>query len=71
MLATTGVLLVGLAVICVSLEAIGSAALIGAVGMWMISRAAQWRGDLKANGSHTRPWDPFSSALADRFQNRS
>ena len=40
MLATTGVLLVFLAVICVSLEAIGSAALFGAVGVWMISHAA-------------------------------
>jgi hypothetical protein len=40
MLATTGVLLVGLAVICVSLEAIGTAALFGGLGMWMISHAA-------------------------------
>jgi hypothetical protein len=40
MLATTGVLLCGLAVICVAFEATGSAALFGAVGMWMISHAA-------------------------------
>jgi hypothetical protein len=39
MLATTGVLLVGLAVICMAFEAIGSAALIGALGIWMISHA--------------------------------
>jgi hypothetical protein len=39
MLSTTGALLVGLAVICVAFEAIGSAALIGAVGLWMISHA--------------------------------
>jgi hypothetical protein len=40
MLATTGVLLVFVAVICVSLEAIGTAALFGAVGTWMISHAS-------------------------------
>ena len=40
MLVTTGTLLVFLAVICVAFEAIGSAALFGAVGMWMISHAA-------------------------------
>jgi hypothetical protein len=39
-LATTGVLLVFLAVICVAFEAIGAAALIGALGMWMMSHAA-------------------------------
>ena len=38
MLSTTGALLVGLAVICVSLEAIGTATAIGAVGLWMISQ---------------------------------
>jgi hypothetical protein len=35
MLSTTGVILVGLAVICVAFEAIGSAASIGAVGLWI------------------------------------
>jgi hypothetical protein len=39
MLATTGVLLVFLGVVCVAFEAIGSAALIGALGMWMINHA--------------------------------
>ena len=39
MLSTTGTLLVFLGVICVSLEAIGSAALLGAIGMWMMSHA--------------------------------
>ena len=41
MLGTTGVLLVFLGVICVAFEAIGLAALFGAVGTWMISYAAQ------------------------------
>jgi hypothetical protein len=40
MLATTGVLLVFLGVICVAFEATGSAALFGALGMWMINHAA-------------------------------
>ena len=40
MLATIGVILVFLGVICVSLEAIGSAALFGALGMSMMSHAA-------------------------------
>jgi len=40
MLAPTGVLIVFLAVICVAFEAIGPAALIGALGMWMINHAA-------------------------------
>jgi hypothetical protein len=40
MLLTTGTLLVFLAVICVSFEAIGLATAIGAVGMWMIDHAA-------------------------------
>ena len=40
MLGTTGVLLAGLAVICVMLEATWHAALFGALGMWMISHAA-------------------------------
>jgi hypothetical protein len=37
MLTTTGTLLVFLAVACVAFEAIGTATLIGAVGVWMIS----------------------------------
>ena len=40
MLSTTGTLLVFLGVICVAFEAMGPAALFGAVGMWMISHAA-------------------------------
>jgi hypothetical protein len=40
MLATTGVLLVFFGVICVMFEAVGTAALFGAVGLWMISHAA-------------------------------
>ena len=40
MLVTTGTLLVFLAVACVAFEAIGFAALIGAVGMWMISHGS-------------------------------
>ena len=40
MLSTTGTLLVFLGVICVAFEAIGSAALIGALGLWMISHTA-------------------------------
>jgi hypothetical protein len=40
MLSTTGTLLVFLGVICVAFEAIGTAALFGAVGVWMISHAA-------------------------------
>ena len=41
MLATTGILLAALAVLCVALEATWPAAAFGAVGMWMISHAAQ------------------------------
>jgi hypothetical protein len=40
MLSTTGTLLVFLGVICVAFEAIGTAALFGAVGVWMISHSA-------------------------------
>jgi hypothetical protein len=40
MLATTGMLLAGRAVLCVALEATGRAALFGAVGFWMISHGA-------------------------------
>jgi hypothetical protein len=40
MLATTGVLLVNLAVICVAFEATGPAALFGAMGVWMMGHAA-------------------------------
>jgi hypothetical protein len=40
MLSTTGTLLVFLGVICVAFEATGSAALFGALGLWMISHAA-------------------------------
>jgi hypothetical protein len=40
MLMTTGTLLVFLAVACVAFEAIGSATLIGAVGVWMLSHGA-------------------------------
>lgn len=37
MLVSTGTLLVFLAVLCVAFEAIGSATVIGAMGMWMVS----------------------------------
>ena len=37
MLAITGTLFCGLAVIAVALEATGSAALLGAVGLWLVS----------------------------------
>jgi hypothetical protein len=40
MLLTTGSPLVFLAVICVAFEAIGSAALFGALGVWIITHAA-------------------------------
>ena len=40
MLMTTGTLLVFLAVIRVAFEAIGTAALFGALGVWMINHAA-------------------------------
>jgi hypothetical protein len=40
MLATTGILLAALAVLCVALEATWAAAVFGAVGMWMISHGA-------------------------------
>jgi hypothetical protein len=40
MLTITGSLLVGLAVIAVALEATGSAALLGAVGLWLVSHGA-------------------------------
>jgi hypothetical protein len=40
MLATTGMLLVALAVLSVAVEATWPAAALGAAGMWMISHAA-------------------------------
>ena len=40
MLTTTGTLLVFLGVLCVAFEAIGTAALFGALGLWMLSHAA-------------------------------
>jgi hypothetical protein len=40
MLATTGMLLVGLGVLSVALEATWPAAVFGALGMWMIGHAA-------------------------------
>jgi hypothetical protein len=40
MLATTGVLLGGLAVIAVSLEATGPAIVLGGIAAWMITHAA-------------------------------
>jgi hypothetical protein len=40
MLATTGVLLAALAVLCAALEATWPAAALGSLGMWMISHAA-------------------------------
>jgi hypothetical protein len=40
MLATTGTLIAALAVIAVALEATGSAALLGAVGLWLVSHGA-------------------------------
>ena len=69
MLSTTGTLLVFLGVIGVAFEATGPAALFGAVGMWMISRAA-WpaRECANANGSHPRPWDPNRPQSPRGFQ---
>jgi hypothetical protein len=40
MLATSGMLLAGLAVVCVALEATGPAAVFGTVGMWMMTHGA-------------------------------
>jgi hypothetical protein len=40
MLAITGTLLAGLAVLCVAIEATAAAALFGAVGFWMITQGA-------------------------------
>ena len=40
MLAITGTLFCGLAVIAVALEATGPAALLGAVGFWLVSHGA-------------------------------
>jgi|GraSoi2013_115cm_1033766.scaffolds.fasta_scaffold35175_2 hypothetical protein len=40
MLATTGVLLCGLAVLAVAIEATWAAAAFGAIGFWMISHGA-------------------------------
>lgn len=40
MVSTTGTLLVFLGVLCVAFEAPGSAAMFGALGVWMIGHAA-------------------------------